>query len=67
MKIFEININNKSYTFINCIKLNKKDYIAYRDEEYNVYISEIKFNNNEFVINNIDNETYDLVKGAMEL
>ena len=57
MKLFEIKIDDKSYDLIDTIKLNDKNYVAYKDSENNIYISEFINKNNSISFLEIDEET----------
>lgn len=67
MKIFDIKIDNKIYSFVDSIHLNGKNYIAYEDKD-DTYISEYIVNENEEIeFLTIDENTLNTVKEAMQL
>ena len=67
MKIFDIKIDDKTYTYVDSIHLNDKNYIAYEDSE-TVYISEYKITEDEDIeFLTIDENTMNVVKEAMGL
>lgn len=67
MKLFEIKIDDKTYDLINTIKLNDKNYVAYKDSENNIYISEFINKNNSISFLEIDEETINKVRMAMQI
>lgn len=67
MKLFEIKIDDKSYDLIDTVKLNDKNYIAYKDSENNIYISEFINKNNSISFLEIDEETINKVRMAMQI
>ena len=67
MKLFEIKIDDKSYDLIDTIKLNDKNYVAYKDSENNIYISEFINKNNSISFLEIDEETINKVRMAMQI
>ena len=67
MKLFEIKIDDKTYDLIDTIKLNDKNYIAYKDSENNIYISEFINKNNSISFLEIDEETINKVRMAMQI
>ncbi|MBQ7239966.1 MAG: DUF1292 domain-containing protein [Bacilli bacterium] len=67
MKLFEIKIDDKSYDFIDTIKLNDKNYVAYKDSQNNIYISEFINKNNSISFLEIDEETINKVRMAMQI
>ena len=66
MKIFDINIDDKKYSFVDSIHLNGKNYIAYEDND-NIYISEYTIEEDELELLEVDDETLNVVKEAMGL
>ena len=66
MEMLDITINNKTYQYINSIVLNDKNYIAYSDGVL-TFISEYIINDSNINFSNIDDETFDLVKEALNL
>ncbi|MCR5483230.1 MAG: DUF1292 domain-containing protein [Bacilli bacterium] len=67
MKLFEIIIDNIKYDFIDSIKLNDKNYVAYKDSEDNVYISEYVVANESINFLEVDEETINKVREAMAI
>ena len=67
MKLFEIKIDDKSYDLIDTVKLNDKNYIAYKDSENNIYINEFINKNNSISFLEIDEETINKVRMAMQI
>ncbi len=67
MKLFEIKIDDKTYDLIDTVKLNDKNYIAYKDSENNIYISEFINKNNSISFLEIDEETINKVRMAMQI
>jgi hypothetical protein len=67
MKLFEIIIDNIKYDFIDSIKLNDKNYVAYKDSEDNVYISEYIINNGKINFLEVDETTINKVREAMSI
>ena len=67
MKLFEIKIDDKSYDLIDTIKLNNKNYVAYKDSENNIDISEFINKNNSISFLEIDEETINKVRMAMQI
>lgn len=67
MKLFEIIIDNIKYDFIDSIKLNDKNYVAYKDSEDNVYISEYVVVNESINFLEVDEETINKVREAMTI
>ncbi len=67
MKLFEIIIDNIKYDFIDSIKLNDKNYVAYKDSEDNVYISEYVVVNESINFLEVDEETINKVREAMAI
>ncbi len=66
MKLFEINIDNKNYEFVNSINLNGKNYVAYQDND-NIYISEFIIQDDKVDFKEIDEKTFNEVKKALSL
>ena len=66
MKIFDINIDDKKYSFVDSIHLNGKNYIAYEDND-NIYIREYTIEEDELELLEVDDETLNVVKEAMGL
>lgn len=66
MKIFDINIDDKKYSFVDSIHLNGKNYIAYEDSD-TIYISEYVIDGDELELITVDEETVNVVKEAMGL
>jgi len=67
MKLFEIIIDNIKYDFIDSIKLNDKNYVAYKDSEDNVYISEYVVVNESINFLEVNEETINKVREAMAI
>ena len=67
MKLFEIIIDNIKYDFIDSIKLNDKNYVAYKDSEDNVYISEYVVIDESINFLEVDEETINKVREAMAI
>ena len=67
MKLFEIKIDDKSYDLIDTIKLDNKNYVAYKDSDNNIYISEFINKNNSISFLEIDEETINKVRMAMQI
>ena len=67
MKLFEIIIDNIKYDFIDSIKLNDKNYVAYKDSEDNIYISEYVVINESINFLEVDEETINKVREAMAI
>jgi len=66
MKILGINIEGKNYNFLKSIEYNNKYYMAYSDKD-SIIISEYTYDNNSFYIDEIDENTFNIVKGLMNL
>lgn len=60
-----ITIDNKKYNLVNMVNYNNKNYIAYSDNN-NTYISEIIFDNNKYMIKDIDDNLLNKIKEEME-
>lgn len=67
MKLFEIVIDNKNYSFINSIKHKGKDYIAYSDSDGNVYISELEITENSLNFKEATKEMIEEVRSLMDI
>ena len=67
MKLFEIIIDNIKYDFIDSIELNNKKYVAYKDADDNVYISEYINNNGSIDFLEVNEETIEKVREAMSI
>ena len=67
MKLFEIVIDNITYDLIDTIKLDNKNYVAYKDSDNNIYISEYVYDNNSINFLEINDETINKVRMAMQL
>ena len=67
MKLFEIIIDNIKYDFIDSIKLDNKDYVAYKDSDNNIYISEYVIENDKINFKEIDEFTIEKVRMAMNI
>ncbi len=67
MKLFEIIIDNIKYEFIDSIKLNYKNYVAYKDSEDNVFISEYVLVNESINFLEVDESTINKVREAMSI
>lgn len=66
MKLFEIIIDNIKYDYIDSVKLDGKDYVAYKDAE-NIYISEYVIVDNKINFKEVDEETIKKVREAMKI
>lgn len=66
MNLFAFILDDKKYTYIDSVTLNNKHYIAYMDKK-NVYISEYTFDNKEIILNDVDDQTYNLVSKELNL
>ena len=66
MKLFDIKIGDKTYSFVNSIHLNGKNFIAYSDKD-NIYINEFVIDGTKVKFIEIDDNTFDTVKEAMSL
>ena len=67
MKLFEIMIDNIKYDFIDSIKLNNKNYVAYKDSEDNLYISEYVYIDGSINFLEVDESTINKVREAMSI
>ena len=67
MKLFEIIIDNIKYDFIDSIKIDDKNYVAYKDTEDNLYISEYVNNNGSINFLEVDETTIRKVREAMSI
>jgi hypothetical protein len=67
MKLFEIIIDNIKYDFIDSIKINDKNYVAYKDFNNNIYISEYVYDNGSINFLEVDEETINKVREAMSI
>lgn len=67
MKIFDIKIFDKTFTFTKSIRLDGKNYIAYEDKD-NTYICQYEIDeDNDVKIIEVDENTINIVKAAMGL
>lgn len=64
--MLDIVIDNKTFTYVNSVKIDDKSYIAYTDG-VNIYISEFHYDNEKIIISEIDNKTFLEVKEAISL
>lgn len=64
--MLDIVIDNKTFTYVNSVKIDDKSYIAYTDG-VNIYISEFHYDNGKIIISEIDNKTFLEVKEAISL
>lgn len=63
--MLDITIDNKIYEYVNSVRIDDKSYIAYSDG-INIYISEFYYEEDTIKVSDIDEETFILVKEAME-
>ena len=66
MNILDITINDKKYTYVDSIALNDKFFVAYTDGVV-TNISEYQIINNNLELFDIDDETFEKVKEALNL
>lgn len=64
MGILDIVIDGKTYTYVNSITIENKNYISYEDEE-NEYICEYIIENGEVSFLPIDDDTFNKVKDLL--
>ncbi len=64
--MLDIVIDNKTFTYVNSVKIDDKSYIAYTDG-VNIYISEFHYDNGKIIISEIDNKTFLEIKEAISL
>ena len=62
----EININGKTYEYVNNIIYKGKAYVAYMDDD-NVYISEYVINDDKIIFKDISKDIFDKIKDVMVL
>ena len=67
MKLFEIIIDNVKYDLIDSIIIDGKNYVAYKDFNDNIYISEYIYNNDSIDFLEVDEYTINKVKEAMSI
>ncbi len=67
MKLFDIVIDNKTYSFINSVKYKGKDFIAYSDYEGNIYISELEIKEASINFKEATEEEIQEVRSLMEI
>lgn len=65
MDLLTIEINNQKYTYLDCINLENKEYVAYMDQE-NVYVSEC-IKKEELLFQDVSDEIYKKVIEALQL
>lgn len=66
MNGLEIIIDTKKYIYLKSIVYNGKAYVAYCDDK-NTYINEYYKKDGNFVFNNIDTYTFNIVKDKLKL
>lgn len=67
MKLFDLVIDNKTYSFINSVKYKGKDFIAYSDYEGNIYISELEIKEASINFKEASEEEIQEVRRLMEI
>lgn len=67
MKLFDILVDNKKYSFIDTVRNKGKEYIAYSDYEGNVYISELVIESNRINFKETTNEEIQEVRSLMNI
>ncbi len=67
MKLFDILIDDKKYSFIDTIRNKGKDYIAYSDYEGNVYISELVIESNKINFKEITDVEIQEIRSLMNI
>ena len=67
MKLFDLVIDNKTYSFINSVKYKGKDFIAYSDYEGNIYISELEIKEASINFKEATEEEIQEVRSLMEI
>lgn len=60
MDLFDIKIDNKNFNYIDSIKINEKNYVAFSDDD-NIYVSEYKIIDGDIIFDDVDDLTYDKV------
>lgn len=66
MDIFQMISENEKFSYVDSIKYNGKNYVAYMDDE-NLYISEYTIENNELILDDISDELYATLLKEMKL
>lgn len=66
MDFFNIIIDNKKFAYIDSITINKRNYVAFMDEE-NVFVNEYKIIDGNITFNDIDDRTYAIVIKELDL
>lgn len=66
MDIFNIVIDNKKFTYVDSVTINKRNYVAFMDDD-NVFISEYHIVNGDITFEDVDDETYDMVIKELKL
>jgi hypothetical protein len=67
MKLFDIIIDNKKYSFIDTVRDNGKNYIAYSDEDGNIYISELEIEKSKINFKETSEEEIQKVRRLMNI
>lgn len=60
MDLFDIKIDNKKFSYIDSIKIDNKNYVAFSDDD-NIYVSEYKIIDGDIIFDDVDDLTYDKV------
>jgi len=66
MKTFTINIDGKEFEYITSKKINKKNYVAYADND-NIYIAEFIIKDGNMKLMPIEEEIVNEIKEALEI
>lgn len=66
MDLFNIIIDNKKFIYIDSITINKRNYVAFMNDE-NVFVNEYKITDRNITFNDIDEQTYEMVIKELDL
>lgn len=66
MNIFDIILDNKKFSYIDSITIDKHNYVAFMDDD-NIFVSEYTIDNGDIIFDDVDDLTYDKVLKELNL